>query len=279
MADRRRVVPDRVLPSRWLSWGSVGLPEGSGLTESVERSARWRAWCGDREALRRFCGVVQAFANRQLEKELSGAPNMPSVVQAREISEDYGRQRQEQEEQSARQRWRVRARASEVEYNRSRSGTPDEVIDALDERAVDSFSVDLYNIWADETISVEISLSRLGGCRVRVHGSDPQQVHSLFPEIESGAKRGVPKWQWLRSDAMFFPYWLFTALFLAYAIYPWTMDIKDPTTSNRLLLSIASGSLLGGLATAALLTFTHRLFPAFEVTPPAAKGRGRGSCG
>jgi hypothetical protein len=199
------------------------LPEGSGLTESVERSARRRAWRGDREALRRLCGVVQAFATRQLEKELSRAPNMPSVVRAREISEDYARERQEQEEQSARLRWRVTARASEVEYNRSRSGTPDEVIDALDERAVDTFSVDLRMWAANDSITVEVGLSRSSGCRIRVYGSDPQQVHSLAPEIESGAKRGVPKWQWLRSDAMFFPYLLFTAPLLAYATYPWTI--------------------------------------------------------
>jgi hypothetical protein len=169
------------------------LPEGSGLTESVERSARRRAWRGDREALRRLCGVVQAFATRQLEKELSRAPNMPSVVRAREISEDSARERQEQEEQSARLRWRVTARASEVEYNRSRSGTPDEVIDALDERAVDTFSVDLRMWAANDSITVEVGLSRSSGCRIRVYGSDPQQVHSLAPEIESGAKRGVPQ--------------------------------------------------------------------------------------
>jgi hypothetical protein len=250
------------------------LPEGSGLTESVERSARWRAWRGDREALRRLCGVVQAFATRQLEKELSGAANMPSVVRAREISEDYGRERQEQEEESARQRWRVRARASEVEYNRSRSGTPDEVIDALDERAVDTFSVDLRMWGANDSISVEVGLSRSSGCRVRVYGSDPQQVHSLAPEIESGAKRGVPKWHWLRSDGMFFPYWLFAAPLIAYATYPWTTHIKHPTSSNRLQLSILAGVALAGFAAAALLYFTHRLFPAFEVTPPGSEGRG-----
>jgi hypothetical protein len=157
--------------------------------ERITRRARWFAWRGDKDALRRLSRSIQTFADQRLEAELEA---IASTDQAEEISEV--------EQAYARAQWRVIATAREAEFDRTRRDVPDEVIEAMDEGSAVSFVLDLLA----PGLAVEVGLHKSVGCFVRLYGSETQQIHSLFPEVASAVKRGVPRWHWLRSRSTSF---------------------------------------------------------------------------
>lgn len=230
----------------------------TGVREDIVRADRWEAWSEDREALRRLCGAIETFAETNRARELA-------AIDAGADSEWVKEQRKERVIDV----WKVGARATEPEYNRTRTGSPDEVIDTLDERTVESFACDL-STWGDVVIHISASMDRRYGAQVRVSGSDPPLVHSVFTEIAVAMKRGVPKWSWVRKASAL---WIVVVGALAFlATYPHTTGIKTPSIENRLLASGLVALWFGFVFGVALSWAIRRLFPGFEITAPGGQG-------
>jgi hypothetical protein len=242
------------------------VTDSSTVSETIQLTAAWEAWRGDRDALRRLCKAIQSFADAELAKELDEIASQSERSEAREMRERY-----------ARDRWAVTATAQEPEYSRTRRGPPDEVIDGLDERTVYSFSAHLQ-AYGRRDVSVNVGLHRKLGADVRVFGKEPLLVHSLFPEIKAALQRGVPRWCWLRNVNMMFAYSALVALLVGFAFFPYTAAFRsdpNPALWERLLwtggLAISTGLFLGSLVVYPLV---RRAFPGFEVTAPGGEGSG-----